>query len=100
MNPSPIWLGPEHSGTTFGPASPGGVAEISGSRLLDGLSWAPAGAGFPAGVFKAKAGAEAAGLGRMDALRLGGQRVTRARHPNGERARPPAAAAPANTCPF
>ena len=73
-------LGKEHSHTTFSSKTlPGGAATISGSKLLEGLHWAPVAVkNVSKGVYKATV----SGVAKMDALRVNGQRATRARYPN------------------
>lgn len=67
-----------HSHTTISPATEGGAVEITGSRELSGLVWAPA-EGFPKGTWVAKLPAD---VPAIDALRVNGLRATRARFPN------------------
>jgi hypothetical protein len=73
-----IVLGPEHSHTTISSASLGGAATISGSKLLEGLKWAPVAVkNASKGVFKATV----AGVDQMDALRVDVRRTCSSARP-------------------
>ena len=74
-------LGPEHSHTTMKPSTLDGAATISGSKLLEGLTWTPVSLNnVTKGVYKATV----SGGAQIDALRVDGLRATRARFPNAD----------------
>jgi hypothetical protein len=74
-------LGPEHSHTTMKPSTLDGAATISGSKLLEGLTWAPVSINnVTKGVYKTSI----TGVDQIEALRVDGLRATRARFPNAD----------------